>query len=115
MNFVRISNTLPQSPKVALFAREMRCSFDEALGYMLQWLCWLDKHTEDGKTKLHVHELDKLIFAGRLRTHAFIALGWATEDKDGHVCSVDFEQYNGPTAKAKALAAAKKRNQRSKK
>ena len=114
MNFVRIANTLPDTPKVALLARAWMCKFDEALGGMVRWLCWLDKHTKDGKTGLRTEELDALIFGKRGRMAGLIKVGWAEVDRFGIVSSTEFEKYNGPTAKAKALAAAKKRNQRSK-
>lgn len=114
MNFVRIQNTLPQNPKVALLARMWKCNFDEALGGMVRWLCWLDKHTTDGVTVLTCDELDKLVFGGSHRVAGLIKLGWAIADKDCYISSVDFDKHNGPTAKTRAIATAKKRKQRSK-
>lgn len=115
MNHVRIFNTLPDSPKVAVLARLWGCGFDEALGCMVRWLCWLDKHTQDGKTGLQVRELDRLVFGKAKRVAGLVELGWAKLAADGEVQSVDFEQYNGPTAKQRAMEAARKRTQRAKK
>ena len=115
MNHINIFNSLPDSPKVAQFSRVWKCSQDEALGIMVRWLCWLDKYTVDGKTSITAKEADALIFSGKKHTAGLITMGWAAEDKDGLVYSVDFSLYNGPTAKKRAIETAKKRKQRANK
>lgn len=115
MNAVRIINTLPSSPKVALFARAWKCSQDEALGRMLRWLCWLDMYTADGKTGMTASELDSLIFSGKSHTAGLILVGWAAVDNDGLIYSVKFEKHNGPIVKKRAKETAKKRIQRANK
>lgn len=114
MNWVRINSNLPESPKMIKLARVMKCSRAEALGMALRWLCWLDTHTEDGKTGLLPDEVDESICQKNSGMRALELIGWATVAKDGTVHSVDYELYNGPTAKAKAMAAAKKAKQRNK-
>lgn len=114
MSHINIFNTLPDSPKVALFAREWKCKPDEALGLMVRWLCWLDKHTKDGRTQLTEKEVEQLIFSGKKRLSGFIKMGWAAKDKDGFIYSVDFDLYNGPTAKKRVQDAARQRKNREK-
>lgn len=115
MNHINIFNTLPDSPKVAQFAKVWKCSTDEALGRMVRWLCWLDKYTTDGKTTITAEGVDALVFSGKKCTAGLVKMGWAGEDADGLVFAVDFTLYNGPTAKKRAIETAKKRNQRANK
>lgn len=115
MNHINVFNTMPDSPKVAQFAKVWKCSTDEALGRMVRWLCWLDKYTTDGKTTITAEGVDALVFAGKRCTAGLVRMGWAGEDKDGLIYSVDFSLYNGPTAKKRAIETAKKRNQRANK
>lgn len=112
-DYIRINNLLPDSAKVMQLSREWACSLDEALGGMVRWLCWLDLHTTDGKTGLTVSELSELIFHDDSPNpnvvDGLIAIGWAAVGKDGYVYSVDFEKYNGPTAKLRAWNAARQK------
>ena len=115
MNHINVFNNLPDSPKVAQFAKVWKCSTDEALGRMVRWLCWLDKYTTDGRTSITAEGVDALVFAGKRCTAGLVRMGWAGEDNDGLVFAVDFGLYNGPTAKKRAIETAKKRNQRANK
>lgn len=115
MSHINILTSLPDSPKVALLARLWKCSTDKALGRMVRWLCWLDEYTTDGKTNLLQKDIDSLVFRGKKYTAGLIEANWAAEDKDGLVYSVDFAQYNGPTAKRRMIETAKKRLQRAEK
>lgn len=115
MSQITIFSSLPDSPKVAQFARSWKCSQDEALGHMVRWLCWLDRYTTDGKTTLTEKETDTLIFSGKKYTACLIRMGWAGVDKAGLVYAVDFDLYNGPTAKKRMMETAKKRKQRANK
>lgn len=116
-DYIRINNLLPDSAKVMQLSREWDCSLDEALGGMVRWLCWLDLHTTDGKTGLTVSELSKLVFHedNPAAVNGLIAIGWAAVGKDGYVYSVDFEKYNGPTAKLRAWNAARQKAYRKRK
>lgn len=116
-DYIRINNLLPDSAKVMQLSREWDCSLDEALGGMVRWLCWLDLHTTDGKTGLTVSELSKLVFHedNPAAVNGLIAIGWAAVGKDGYVYSVDFEKYNGPTAKLRAWNAARQKAYRKQK
>lgn len=112
MNWVKIQNNLPDSPKVIQLARCMQVSEAYALGVAVRWLCWLDKHTEDGKTGLLVQEVAKSICGHTDAVKALQGIGWADVDEDGTVYAVNFDKYNSPTAKAKTLAAARQKKSR---
>lgn len=115
-DFIRIKNTLPESPKVIQLARELHCGRFAALGFMVRWLAWLDMHTEDGKTELSSDELNAYVFPDLNcdGLSALVAIGWA-ELVDGKVCAVDFDQYCTPTAKKRIASAARQRKHRAKK
>lgn len=115
-DYIRIKNTLPNSPKVMQLSREWACSLDEALGGMVRWLCWLDIHTTDGKTGLTVSELSELVFheSSTDVVNGLIAIGWA-ELVDGMVCAVDFDRYCTPTAKNRISGVERQRKHRAKK
>ena len=115
MNAVRIINTLPSNPKVALFARAWKCSQDEALGRMVRWLCWLDMHTPDGRTGLTEDELNRLVFSGKKHTAVLLHMGWAAVNEDGFIYSVNFEKHNGRATKVRRAATEKKRKYRANK
>lgn len=112
MNWVRINNTLPDSPKIIALARMLDCSFNEALGIAVRWLCWLDVHTTDGKSGLHRNEVDDFICIQAGAANALESIGWVKEDAEGLVCAVDFDAYCSPSAKAKTLAAARQKKSR---
>lgn len=115
-DFIRIKNTLPNSPKVMLLAHELECAQEEALGIMVRWLAWLDMYTEEGKTGLSIADVNALVFGNSCRDYsgALVAIGWA-ELVDGKVCAVDFDQYCTPTAKKRIASAARQRKHRAKK
>lgn len=116
-DYIRIKNTLPNSPKVMLLARELECSQNEALGVMVRWLAWLDMYTEDGNTKLSPTEVDAHIF-GNVDNGYFYALetiGWATTDADNKVFAIDFDKYCTPTAKKRISGMERQRKHRAKK
>lgn len=113
MKFIRLSNMLPDSPKVAKFARICRVPQDVALGLMVRWLCWVDRHCTDACTGLLPKELDQLVFGSVADlTNGLMRIGWVELDGDGCVCVAEFEKYCSPTAKRRIADTAKKRKQR---
>ena len=112
-DYIRIKNTLPNSPKVMQLARELECSLEEALGVMVRWLAWLDMYTEEGKTGLAMTEVSSLVFGNCCREYAeaLVAIGWA-ELVDGKVCAVDFDKYCTPTAKKRISGMERQRKHR---
>lgn len=115
MNWIRVNSTLPSSEKMIALARVVQCSLTEALGVAVRWLVWLDSHTEDGNSKLLKEEVDEFVCCCPGACLGLAAIGWVESDENGYVFAKDYELYNGPTAKAKMLAAARQRRCRNKK
>ncbi|MBR4008171.1 hypothetical protein [Fibrobacter sp.] len=115
-DYIRIKNTLPNSPKVIQLARELHCGRFAALGLMVHWLAWLDMHTEDGKTELSSDEVNAYVFYDQNcdGLSALVSIGWA-ELVDGKVRAVDFDKYCTPTAKSRISACERQRKHRNKK
>lgn len=110
MNFVRLLNTLPESPKVAKLARFCKVPQDSALGLMVRWLCWVDKYLPEPNSGLTPKEIDNLVFGyGVCLTKGLLAIGWVELDDQGCVCVTEFEKYCSPTAKRRLKETAKKR------
>lgn len=114
MNWVRINATLPSNPKMIALARLLKGSLNEALGVALRWLCWLDSHTTTGQSKLTPAEVNEHVCQHKTAAEALTAIGWAELGADGTLNSVDYTLYNSPSAKTRAVASAKKANQRRK-
>lgn len=115
MNWILVANTLPDSAKIIKMARCMGVSENEALGVAVRWLCWLDRQTQNGNTQLLPEEVAEKVCQHPKACIALQEIGWADTLADGTVCSVDFELYNSPSAKARTLAMARKAKSRLKK
>lgn len=101
MSWIKIQNTLPESPKVFRLAHMLKVGRMEALGYAVRWFCWLDSHCAEGSTELTARDVDALLGAIGI-TRAFCELGWAFVDANGYVFVVDFDKHNGENAKKRA-------------
>lgn len=103
IDWTRINQTLPRSPKLRVMMRVMKTKDrDSALGFAVRWLIFVDEQTTDGRTKLTPDELDDELDR-KNATEALRACGWAVVDEeDGTVCAVDFDKYCGVTAKQRA-------------
>lgn len=113
-NYIRVNTSLVSSPKLVRLSSIWECSFENALGSVVKWLSWLDQHTTDGKTGLKAKEIDRMLFYPLERVEGLKAISWAAEDDDGNIYAVEFNKYNGPTAKARMAASARKRKSRAK-
>lgn len=128
MSWIKISATLPRSPKILLLADALQCSRYAALGLAVDWLTWLDGATEDGKTFLKPEQINELFsvtfFCGTCHndvTHtvtnfvtALAKIGWIFVDENGHVCATDFDTHNGENAKRRFANAERQRKSREK-
>ena len=109
MSWIRIENSLTRSKKMVKLARELHCNRMTALGIAITWLSWLDEQTVDGRTGMCCEEADDILgFKGA--GSALVSIGWAELDEHGALVAVDWEQYNGESAKQRALKA--RRNER---
>lgn len=136
MDWIKINTTLPQNPRVVRLGSLMGISTREALGLIIEWLCWLDSATGDGSTGLTAAEVDNLfspsakrrqnvtlasakcharsVTASRTFSNALLEIGWAYEDENGVFCASNYDEHNGKNAKrraqgAKRVAVARKR------
>ncbi|MBQ3525814.1 MAG: hypothetical protein IJA63_06015 [Akkermansia sp.] len=101
MSWIKVQNTLPESPKVFRLAHMLKVGRMEALGYAVRWFCWLDCHCAEGSTELTARDVDALLGMSGI-TRAFCELGWAFLDEYGYVFVVDFDKHNGENAKKRA-------------
>ena len=109
MSWIRIETSLPRSPKMHRLARLLKIDRMHAVGLALTWLAWLDEQTVDGCSGLTPEELDGMLGLQGV-TDALLAIGWCEIDEAGEVRALDWEQYNGESAKKRALRA--RRNER---
>ena len=85
-------------------ARLLKIDRMHAVGLALTWLAWLDEQTVDGCSGLTPEELDGMLGMQGV-TDALLAIGWCEIDEAGEVRALDWEQYNGESAKKRALGA----------
>lgn len=103
VDWTRINQTLPRSPKLRVIMRVLKTrDKDSALGFAVRWLIFVDEQTTDGHTGLLPDELDDEL-ERKCATEALVACGWAVKDEDdGKIVAVDFDKYCGVTAKQRA-------------
>lgn len=121
MDWIKVQVTLPRSPKVMRLARLMGVSRHEALGLAVEWFCWLDGVTDDGRTGLTAAQVDELFCCNaacvtgcNAFSDALVAIGWAEVDENGEICVAGFEVHNGKCAKKRVQTAERVRNLRKK-
>lgn len=92
-------------------ARLLKINRMHAVGLALTWLAWLDEQTVDGCSGLTPEELDGMLGMQGV-ADALRAIGWCEIDEAGEVRALDWEQYNGESAKKRAMAARRKERSR---
>ena len=120
MDWSKVNTTLPREPRVLKLARLMGCSRHEALGYMLEWLSWLDGVTQDGETGLTAEQVDELFMCNAKSVtpcnatfvQAMLAVGWAGVNEHGEIYAVNYTEHNGESAKKRAQTAKRVSNMR---
>lgn len=100
-DWLKLNHALVRSAKVRGLMRLLRCKKHAALGLAVNWLCWIDEQTVDGRTGLLPDELDDEIgFRGG--AEALIGIGWAALGEDGCVYALEFGKHCGVSAKERA-------------
>lgn len=100
-DWLKLNHALVRSAKVRGLMRLLRCKKHAALGLAVNWLCWIDEQTVDGRTGLLPDELDDEIgFRGG--AEALIGIGWAALGEDGCVYALEFGKHCGASAKERA-------------
>lgn len=111
-NWIKLNVSLPTNPKVVTLASRWNVTRVTVLGQLCLFWILVDQHSE-GETLKHLDEkaLDLLMemegFAEGMQ-----AVGWLKKLKDDEWEVVGYEKHNGPVAKARAQAAARKKKQR---
>lgn len=104
MAWIKVQTTLARSAKMMQFAAVLRMRRREAVGVALDWFCWVDSQCANGYTGLLPEQVDEVMDCEHL-ADALLAVGWGFVGEDGFLYIADFEQHNGESAKARALAA----------
>lgn len=95
----------------------------EALGLLVEWFCWLDGVTEDGKTGLNAGQINSLFECNAKSVtgcnaesvnfcNAMQEIGWLSVDENGEIYAVNYVENNGETAKKRAQTAKRVSNMR---
>lgn len=123
MSWIKVRVVLPREPRVMRLAMLLGVSRHEALGLLVEWFCWLDGVTEDGRTGLTEAQIDELFFCNAKSVtgrnaekcnfcNAMQKIGWLSVDENGEIFAVNYEENNGESAKKRAQTAKRVSNKR---
>ena len=107
-----MQHSTPDKPEVMKIGKLLGISSEAAFGHIFRVWCWADEQSLDGHA-LDVTEAD----IDAVARHAGVAqamrqVGWL-EGQDGSISFPNFERHNGESAKKRALATERKREERS--
>jgi hypothetical protein len=112
VNWIKINCTLPTNPKVVTLASRWNVTRVTVLGQLCLFWILVDQHSEGGKLK----NLDKKALDFLMELEGFAegmeAVGWLKQVGETEWEIVGYEAHNGPAAKSRALAAARKKKER---
>ena len=126
MSWIKVRVVLPREPRVLKLAGLLGVTRHEALGLLVDWFCWLDGVTEDGKTGLQAEQINSLFECNAKSVtgcnaenvqfcNAMQEIGWISVDENGEVFAVNYEENNGENAKKRAQTAKRVSNTRKRK
>lgn len=111
-DWIKIEHTTPDKPEVMRMAKALGMTPESVIGHLSRVWIWADQQSLNGHS-LSVTESDVDVVA----RHAGIAKAMRDADwlrgSDGALSFPKFERHNGKSAKKRALAAERKRVQRS--
>lgn len=110
-DWIKVLTTLPKCRAVYRLMRELRCKRHAALGLAVDWLCWLDANSSDGRTGLLDEEISDVLGWPKA-AEALNAIGWVSHDEQGCVVAVDFKKHCGESGKKRADDAARQQRSR---
>lgn len=102
---------LPENPKLVIIADEIRKDENTALGLLVRYFCWLNKHFSSGATHLSTKQVDKIMRQKNF-ANALIKVGWASLDEKGSFFIESFDTYNGESSVKRFKETQRKRKQR---
>lgn len=100
--WIKLCDTLPDCQALLIMKRHLGGSRNDTLALAIRWLFFLDKNTQDGKTRLFPDEVDAHFHTPNF-TQALVDATWAKIEKDGTVSARDFEIHNGDTTKKRLM------------
>lgn len=112
-DWIKLETTTPDKPEVFQIAEALQIDPDAVLGKLFRVWVWADQQSRDG----HAPSVTKTVLDRVAHVTGFadalIACGWLANSERG-LEFPNFEYHNGQTAKARALAAKRKQNERGK-
>jgi hypothetical protein len=110
-DWIKVEHCLPDKPEVHLIARILGIDPDAVVGKLVRLWCWADAHTVSGEDiPVLATFVDRMAFQPGF-ADALVQAGWLVV-KDDVLTIPRFGRHNGHTAKARALAAERKANER---
>lgn len=110
--WIKVGHATPDKPEVMQMAAELSIEPEQVVGHLLRVWIWADQQSLNGHA-LNVTEND----VDRISRHAGVAsamrkVGWL-RGENGGLSFPKFDRHNGESSKKRALAAERKRKERS--
>lgn len=103
-DWIKVQTSLPQNPKVARIADELRIHEMHALGLLISFWSWADAQLVSGHAAgVSGKFIDRIVGCEGF-TAALREVGWI-EGEYPNIVLKNFEEHNGQTAKNRALSA----------
>jgi hypothetical protein len=109
MAWIKFDHTTLNKPEVFLIKKNLSLNKAETLGHLLILWTWFDQISEDGQTIGTLEIVDELTTPGFAET--LVNIGWL-EHLEGKLILPNFSNHNGQTAKARAVDAKRKSENR---
>ncbi|MCG7949126.1 MAG: hypothetical protein N0C84_22575 [Candidatus Thiodiazotropha taylori] len=101
-----------EKPEVIRIADDLGIPEEHVAGCLLRAWCWFDKQSRDGHAANVTEKYIDRITSVTGFANAMQKVGWLIMDGDG-LTVPNFDRHNGKSAKSRALAADRKRTERS--
>lgn len=116
-DWLKMEVSLPEKPEILFMSAKTGLHTDTIIGKCFRVWRWFDQHTAEGHAR-GVTNVTLLSLIGHSDDsekflNCMVEVGWLEETKDG-LSLPNFGYHNGETAKTRALAAKRKKKQRSK-
>lgn len=113
MDWIKVCKNTPDKPEIRHVARATGCTPGDAFAAWFRLWAWLDSATADGHLPLatsdDIDEVARLPGACKALAEA----GWLEIHQPHGVTVMRWDTHNGASAKARALATARKNRERS--
>lgn len=111
-DWIQMRTNLGRDPRVKCIARALGINRAEAVGHLHAFWSWVDQHSTDGRMRgSTLDDVDEETIPGFGAALCQPEVGWLQEVVGG-LLVVDFEVYNGTTAKTRAANARRQQRHR---